>query len=591
MPAAEHRSAGALDVLRLEGITLLQALAETLAEIGEPAQADRKRLQDVARDLRDSFFLVAVVGEFNAGKSTFINALLGEALLPTGITPTTETIELIHYAERPRRKPLLREDGLREWAHPGTGAPGVALVDTPGTGSVFRTHERIALEFLHRSDLVLFVIPARRALAETGRIYLELAQQYGKKIIIIINQIDQLEPSEQAEVRRFVERQARELLDLQPLIFMVSARQSLAHAQDVKGDPDGMDAVRAHLLGLMRQSPPAQQKLLAQLALAERITQDWLAQMQERLDAVQADRARVDEVQAELEQQSLGLEARLQDTQTQCDRVFGDLRQRGHRFLDENLSLRRVGRARRREALQAAFQQEVVGRALQELDQVSSAFISAMLDQSRLYWHGVVERLQQLTDLLEQEPGGLDATVYTSQREGLQEALRIARRELQAGVSAEALEELRSTSLARFNGVATSSVTAIGGLLVTVLGVAAPGPVLGAGAAALALPAVVIGAPLAAIGGILAMRRYRRLARATREEFDAQVRHMQGSLQDAMQEMTQQERNRLTQYGQQVLVPVYSRLDVLGNRDLDRSDVLRGHLDAVARLRATLEQG
>ena len=261
MRAAEHRSAGALDVLRLEGIALLQTIVETLAEIGEPAQSDKKRLQEVARDLRDSFFLVAVVGEFNAGKSTFINALLGEALLPTGITPTTETIELIQYAEQPRRKPLLREDGLREWAHPGTGAPGVALVDTPGTGSVFRTHERIALEFLHRSDLVLFVIPARRALAETGRVYLELAQQYGKKIIIIINQIDQLEPSEQAEVRRFVERQARELLNLQPLIFMVSARQSLAQAQGARGDADGVDAVRAHLLSLMRQSPPAQQKL------------------------------------------------------------------------------------------------------------------------------------------------------------------------------------------------------------------------------------------------------------------------------------------------------------------------------------------
>ena len=591
MLPTEPRSAGALDVLRLEGIALLQTIVESLGEIGAAAQEDKQRLQDVARDLRDSFFLVAVVGEFNAGKSSFINALLGEELLPTGITPTTGTIDLVLYAEQARRKPLLREDGLREWAHPGTGAPGVALVDTPGTGSVFRSHERIALEFLHRSDLVLFVIPARRALAETGRIYLELAQQYGKKIILIINQIDQLELAEQAEVRRFVERQARELLDLQPLIFMVSARQSLAQENEAYGDADGVDAVRAHLLGLMRQSPPAQQKLLAQLALAERITQDWLAQLQTRLDSLQADRARVDEVQSELEQQSLGLEARLQETQTQCDRVFADLRGRGHLFLDDNLSLRRLGRARRREALQTTFREEVVGRALQELDQVSSAFISAMLDQSRLYWHGVVERLQQLTDLLEQEPGGLDATVYTSQREGLQEALHIARQELQAGVSAAALEEMRSANLARFNGVATTSVTAIGGLLVTVLGFAAPGPVLGVGAAALALPAVVIGAPLAAIGGFLAMRRYRRLAQETRAEFDAQVRHMQDSLRAALLEITQQERNRLTQYGQQVLVPVYSRLDVLGIRELDRSDVLQGHLDAIVRLRQTLEQG
>lgn len=587
----ETRSAGALDVLRLEGIALLQSIVESLGDIGAAAQEDKQRLQDVARDLRDSFFLVAVVGEFNAGKSSFINALLGEELLPTGITPTTGTIDLVLYADQARRKPLLREDGLREWAHPGTGAPGVALVDTPGTGSVFRSHERIALEFLHRSDLVLFVIPARRALAETGRIYLELAQQYGKKIILIINQIDQLELVEQAEVRRFVERQARELLNLQPLIFMVSARRSLAQENEPHGDGDGVDAVRAHLLGLMRQSPPAQQKLLAQLALAERITQDWLAQLQARLDSMQTDRARVDEVQSELEQQSLGLAARLQETQTQCDRVFADMRGRGHHFLDDNLSLRRLGRARRREALQTAFQEEVVGQALQELDQVSSAFISAMLDQSRLYWRGVVERLQQLTDLLEQEPGGLDATIYTSQREGLQEALRIARQELQAGVSAAALEEMRSANLARISGVATTSVTAIGGLLVTMLGIAAPGPVLGVGAAALALPAVAIGAPLAAIGGFLAMRRYRRLAQETRAEFDAQVRQMQDSLRAALQELTQQERNRLTQYGQQVLVPVYSRLDVLGIRELDRSEVLQGHLDAIARLRQTLEQG
>ena len=591
MPAAETMSAGALDVLRLEGIALLQAIGETLGEIGEDAQEDRQRLQDVARDLRDSFFLVAVVGEFNAGKSSFVNALLGEALLPTGITPTTETIEIISYAEQARRAPLLREDGLREWAHPGTGAPGVALVDTPGTGSVFREHERIALDFLHRSDLVLFVIPARRALAETGRIYLELAQRYGKKIILIINQIDQLEPAEQVEVRRFVERQARELLGLQPLIFMVSARRSLESGGAAQGDRDGMDAVRAHLLGMVRQAPPAQQKLLAQLALAERTVSDWLAASQSGSDSVQADRARVDEVQAELEQQSLGLDARLQETQAECDRVLAGLRERGHRFLDDNLSLRTFGRARRGEALQAAFREEVVGRALQELDQVSSAFITAMLDQSRLYWHGVVERLQQLQDLLEQGPGGLDATVYASQREGLQEAMRIARQELQAGVGAEALEQLRQSNMVRVNGVVMSSATATGGLLVAVLGVAAPGPLLGAGAAALAFPAFVIGAPLAAIGGLLALRRYRRLTQAAHEEFDVQVRHMQETLRDVLQDMTQQERSRLTQYGRQVLVPVYSRLEVIDRRHNDRGDVLQGHLDAIERLRASLERG
>ncbi len=590
MAAPEAGMTGALDVLRLEGIALLQGIGDTLVDFGADAQEDRQRLQDVARDLRDSFFLVTVVGEFNAGKSTFVNALLGEALLPVGITPTTAAIEIVLYGDQPRRSPIIRDDGLREWAHPGTGAPGVALVDTPGTGSVFRAHERLALEFLHRSDLVLFVISARRALAQAGRDYLELAQKYGKKIVIVINQIDQLEPAEQAEVRHFVERQARELLELEPLIFTVSARQSLANATGERGREDGMAALRAHLMSLIRQAPPAQQKLLAQLDLAERITQVWLDRTQHEMTGMQSDRLRVGEVQAELEQQSKGLDAHLKETLGKSDQVFAGLRLRGHRFLGQSLSLRRLGRVRSQTTLQADFQEEVVGRSLQDLDQLGSAYVTVLLDQSRLYWRGVIERLQQLADLLEQEPAGLDASVYASQREGLQEALRLARSGLEAGVNDAALDELRSSSLSRINNLAAASGAALGGVLVTLLGVGAPGPVLGAGAAALALPAVIVGAPLALIGSAMALRRYRRLSRQTLEEFDARILQMQGGLRDALQEVTNQERIRLTQYGQQVLVPVYSRLDTLSMRDQDRLDVLQGHLDAIARLRQTLQQ-
>lgn len=77
---------------------------------------------------------------------------MGDSLLPVGITPTTEVIELIRYADMPNRKPLMRAHGICEWAHPNTGAQGVAMVDTPGVGSVFQKHEKTAKDFLHRSD-------------------------------------------------------------------------------------------------------------------------------------------------------------------------------------------------------------------------------------------------------------------------------------------------------------------------------------------------------------------------------------------------------------------------------------------------------
>jgi tRNA U34 5-carboxymethylaminomethyl modifying GTPase MnmE/TrmE len=181
--------------------------------------------------------------------------------------------------------------GVREWAHPNTGAAGVAIVDTPGTGSVFQKHERIAKEFLHRSDLVIFVISAKRAFAETERLYLELAKNYGKKIILVVNQVDLLEPGEQAEVKRFIERQAEELLDLRPLIFMASARQSLTAAKNgnAQNSEGGIDAVRAHLRGVFSEAPPAKQKLLSQLDMAERVVRNYLEQIQGRADLVSAD--------------------------------------------------------------------------------------------------------------------------------------------------------------------------------------------------------------------------------------------------------------------------------------------------------------
>src|SRR5690606_13788513 len=106
---------GPMAAFREAEIRLLTDIATALVEMGDAAQEDRKRLLDVAQDLREMFFLVVVIGEFNAGKSSFINALLGDELLPVGVTPTTETLELIRYGETPVRKPSVREDGIREW--------------------------------------------------------------------------------------------------------------------------------------------------------------------------------------------------------------------------------------------------------------------------------------------------------------------------------------------------------------------------------------------------------------------------------------------------------------------------------------------
>jgi small GTP-binding protein len=578
---------GTLAALREAEVRLLTDIADTLADMGEIAHEDRKRLMDVARDLSELFFLVVVIGEFNAGKSTFINALLGDDLLPTGITPTTEVIEVIQYSETPNRKPTLREDGLRRWGHPNTGAPGVAIVDTPGTGSVFQKHERIAKDFLHRSDLVIFVISAKRAFAETERLYLEMAKNYGKKVLLVVNQIDLLQPNEQVQVRRFIEQQVKQLLDLQPLIFMVSARRALSAKGDPASDAGGIDAVRAHLRGLFNEAPPAQQKLLAQLDTAAGILKRYREAVQNRLDLVNTDTTKVREIQSELQEQSLGLDAQLRAARADVDKVFDGLRQRGMNFIDTNLSIRKVGRSVNREKLQAEFQEVVIGRALRDVQEASSGYINAVIDHSRMYWRGIIDRLNQLRDLLEQELSGLDAGVYAEQRESLEEAIALAESELKTYSSGRVVDDIQQSFQANMSNFRLSAITGTLGLIVFLAELVTKSALL-AGPLAPIVPIVAIGAT--GVGGALAYRYYRRISDDTKREFVGRVEQFQKTYHDALDDLTRKERNRLAQYGNQVLTPIFSRLEVLAKRYAQQQAALNAQQDRLVTLRKGIEE-
>ncbi|MCC6612033.1 MAG: dynamin family protein [Anaerolineae bacterium] len=582
---------GTLAALRESQIRLISEIAETIGELGDVAQEDQQRLREMAEDLRDQFFLVAIIGEFNSGKSSLINALLGETLLPVGVTPTTEAIEVIRYGEIAERRPEIRDDSTRVWTHPNTGAPGVALVDTPGTGSVFQKHEKTAKAFLHRSDLIIFVISAKRALAETERLYLELAKNYGKKIVLVVNQVDLLHANERNEVRRFIERQLQEMLDLKPLIFMVSAREALAAATNgaasssTGSDPGGIGALKAHLRGVFSETPPAKQKLLAQLDTAERIVKRYVETAQAGANTVSHDTTKVRDVQHELEQQSEGLETQLKLARAEIDKVFDGLRQRGINFVDTNLSFSLLRRGVNREVLQSEFREFVIGRALRDINDASSDYVNALIDNSRLYWRGVIDRLNQLRDLLDQELAGLDAGVYSEQREALQQAIRIAEAELSSYSSGQVLENLRMTFATNMGNFTMWGATALIGLILSIVAIVTPGPLVGAGAAALALPAFIVGAPLAAIGGLAAYRYYRKVQADTRHEIVERVNGLQKTYYDALDNLTQRERNRLVQYGQQVLTPVFSRLEVLSQRYATQLAELREHLTQLEMLR------
>jgi small GTP-binding protein len=183
---------------------------------------DETALRQSIRQL-DELFLLVIVGEFNAGKSAFINALLGRRVLEEGVTPTTTRVHLLAYG--PEGSEATPEGGIERILAPVELLRDIHIVDTPGTNAIYREHEAITAEFVPRADLVLFVTSADRPFTETERGFMQVIREWGKKIVVVINKVDILEtPAEVEQVERFVKRSAATLLGFEPDVFPVSAR-------------------------------------------------------------------------------------------------------------------------------------------------------------------------------------------------------------------------------------------------------------------------------------------------------------------------------------------------------------------------------
>jgi small GTP-binding protein len=585
---------GPIADIREREVQLLFDLAEEIARQGDEAKEDRDRLKQNAADLRDMFFLVVIVGEFNAGKSTFVNALLGDQLLPTGITPTTEYIELIRHGDKNTPPEIKEHDAVREWQHPNTGTPGVVIVDTPGTGSVFAKHERIAKRFLSRSDLVLFLFSAKKAFAQTEKLYLELARNYGKKIILVLNQMDLLDKDERSEVVTFVKQQMAEMVDIEPPIFPISAKKATQAKRPgglfsrASEDESGMSDVKAYLQQIFERVPPAKQKLISQLDFADSVITKYRSSADDYIQVTGADKAYATQLREELESQAKGLSGRLDTTMTELNRVFDQLRERGKTFIADNLTLGKGFRAPDRDDIRRKFEEEVIGNAISKISDISEDYVNAVVDSSRRYWRNIIERLNKIQALMEQEIGAPDARSYAAQRDALQDAIAIADAQLKTYHENNLAESLRDTFANNLSRFTTSIVGVIAGIVAVAVGVAAAGPVT---ATAIGVIGALVAGPVLVGGGAVGALLYsRKMRQDAYHQLDERLDTLSKSYRQALEDMTERERTRLLQYGEEILSPVFSRLDVLANSYQEQRASLIKLADTAQQLRAELDR-
>src|SRR5579859_7894888 len=283
--------------------TVLGRLRERLVGDGGTAE-DVEQLRQAELDL-DELFLLVVVGEFNSGKSAFINALLGAPVLREGVTPTTAVITRVRYPPAPTER---REGQLLEVGYPLDLLRDVAVVDTPGTNAIVREHEEITSNFVPRADLVLFVTSADRPFTETERAFMQGIRTWGKKVVVVLNKVDLLGQDQVVEQVEFVRQGVERLLGFRPEVFPVSARLALTGKLD--GDPERraaawndsrFGALEDFVNATLDERGRLLLKLSTPLGIAERIARTYVMAAQEKLALLAGDVALVESIDLQLQ--------------------------------------------------------------------------------------------------------------------------------------------------------------------------------------------------------------------------------------------------------------------------------------------------
>jgi small GTP-binding protein len=542
---------------------VLGNLQAVLARSGATEEAQATLAQSV-RQL-DELFLLVVVGEFNAGKSAFVNALLGTPVLEEGVTPTTVAVEILRYGATIDRFPL--EEHLYARTAPVEMLREIQIVDTPGTNAIMREHELITSRFIPRADLVLFVTSADRPFTETERAFLERIRNWGKKVVVAINKVDILEREQEvAQVRAFVADHATRLLGAAPEIFPVSARLAMRakRGEPSLWAPSGFEALERYVHETLDEESRLRLKLLAPLGVAAHLVEGQREGVGGRLELLKNDLSILEDVDRQLEAHRRDMGRDFELRMGDIEKVLVEMEQRGHRYFDETLRIGRVFDLLNKRGVQEGFEREVVADAPRQVERKVADLIDWLVDADFRQWQGVTEHLaERRRRYSERIVGDSSATAFLNDRARLIDS---AGREAQRVVETyDKSREAQALAEGARNAVAASAAVGAGalglGTIVTVVATTAAADATG----------LVMASVLAAAGFFILPNRRRR----AKQEMRAKVTAMRETLVRALRTEFEREMERGRQRIAEGIGP-YSRF-------------VRSEHESLSAMRTTLE--
>ncbi len=429
--------------------------------------SDNQTLADSITQL-DELFLLVVVGEFNAGKSAFINALLGQRLLQEGVTPTTTQINLLRYGPEPSRSVVSEHQHIVSL--PVDWLAEISIVDTPGTNAILREHEAITTQFVPRADLVLFITSADRPFTESERAFLQRIRDWGKKVVIVINKIDIFEnEADLSQVVDFVAENSRALLGLTPEIFPISARRALRSRQDAPENAAELwlssrfEALENYIRQTLDEKSRLRLKLLNPLGVGQHLVERYRDIAANRLGLLKEDTDMLADVDSQLALYKEDMQRDFRFRMADIENILFEMDKRGQEYFDETFRLARVFDLFSKERIRAEFEHEVIADAPQRVERKVTELIDWLVDSDLRQWQAVNDHLaDRRRTHQERIVGDLGPGSFTYDRDRLMGAVgREAQRVVDTydkGVEAQAIAE------GAHEAVAASAVLEVGAI-------------------------------------------------------------------------------------------------------------------------------
>ena len=238
------------------------------------------RVDDLVRRLAEDRFQLVVLGQFKRGKTSLMNAIVGQAILPTGTVPVTSVVTSLRFG--PSLRAHVKRAGfptlevpidqlpayITERGNPGNekrvlsatiDVPtpflrrGLHFIDTPGIGSAHEHNTAATMAFLPEADAAILVTGADAPMSDAELTFLDAVRQHVRKLFFVLNKVDQVSDVERAEVERYTVQLLTRRLGVEAVrLFSVSAAEALAAGTDEqRRERSGLPSLEAALASFL----------------------------------------------------------------------------------------------------------------------------------------------------------------------------------------------------------------------------------------------------------------------------------------------------------------------------------------------------